>query len=111
MLMYQFVKPLLTISVGCLPIWVMAIECPHVMRMAYLLNKECEIGLLIEQEIYTILLENCAEYFFLSWIFTDMGIRWHIHRRQMCIHHGHSSICSTVAPRFVSDRGARWRSG
>jgi len=80
-LMYRFVKPLLTISVGCLPIWVMAIECPQVMIMAYLLNKEWEIGLLIEQEMYNLLLENYAEYFLLSWIFTDMGIRWCVHRR------------------------------
>jgi hypothetical protein len=33
-LVYQFVKQLLIISLG-LPIWVMAIECPQVMRMAY----------------------------------------------------------------------------
>jgi len=34
--------------------------------MAYLLNKEWEIGLLIEQEMYNLLLENYAEYFLLS---------------------------------------------
>jgi hypothetical protein len=84
-LMYRFVKPLSTISVGCLPIWVMAIECPQVMIMAYLLNKEWEIGLLIEQEMYNLLLENYAEYFLLSWMFTDMGIRWCVHRRLLHI--------------------------
>jgi len=101
-LMYHFVKPLLTISLGCLPVWVMAIECPQVMRMAYLLNKECEIDLLIEQEMYNLLLENYAEYSLLSWTFTDgyqMACTQEIFTRS---HHGHSSICSTVAPRFVS---------
>jgi hypothetical protein len=39
-----------------------------------LLNKECEIGLLIEQEMYNLLSENYAEYFIFSWIFTYMGI-------------------------------------
>lgn len=62
--MYQFVKSLLTISLGCLPIWVMAIECLQVMRMACVLNKGCEIGLFIEQEMYDLLLDNYAEYFF-----------------------------------------------
>jgi hypothetical protein len=47
-----------------------------------LLNKECEIGLLSEQEMYYLLLDNYAEYF-LSWIYTDMGIRWRVHRRPL----------------------------
>jgi hypothetical protein len=99
--MYQFVKPLLTISLGCLPIWVMAIECQQVMRIAYLLNKECEIDLLIEQEMYNLLLENYAEYFLLSWTFTNMGIRWHVCRR--LLHVVTMDIQAVpVAPRFVS---------
>jgi hypothetical protein len=40
-----------------------------------------ENGLLIEQRMYNLLLENYAEYCLLSWIFTDIGIRWHVHRR------------------------------
>ena len=42
--------------------------------MAYLLNKEYEIGVLIEQEMYNLLLENYAENFLLSWIFTDIWV-------------------------------------
>ena len=58
-------------------------ECQQVMRIAYLLNKECEIGLLIEQEMYNLLVENYAEYFLLSWTFTDMDIIWRVCRRPL----------------------------
>jgi hypothetical protein len=83
--MYQFVKPLLTIFLGCLPIRVMAIECQQVMRIAYLLNKECEIGLLNEQEMYNLLLENYAEYFLLSWTFTDIWVSDGMYAGNLCV--------------------------
>jgi hypothetical protein len=61
-----------------------------------------ENGLLIEQGMYNLLLENYAEYSFLSWIFTDGYLMAYTKETFTCSHHGHSSICSTVAPRFVS---------
>jgi len=71
--------------------------------MACLVNKECEIGLLIEQEMYNLLLENYAEYFFWVGYLQTYGYQMVCTQETFaCSRHGHSSVCSTMVPRFVS---------